>query len=413
MRGLLLFSVTAVLLVFASSAEAFPARMSTCSKELALGKLYPVQSGHFTPPQLASYLHELRQVYRLVSSARTAYDELEFCRSLDPLTSHCGAVAYSLREILGGQLRAGSIAGHRGIFNELPLADGSTWKVDLSRGQYPGLSYASFDADGFQRVRKFETAGNQKMRDFHERAGRLLMEVIPEWRMTMRQLADNDFPVDRGIFKKGSRDRKSYSDFFGQEFVDRLQSLEPPQAWLDVGSGELFAAVEFFEHSNARHVSINARSPTSAAFFKNQETLRDEKKWTLFEDRIFEDIGDEELGKFHVITDVYSALSYTLNFDLVLRRYLHLLKQGGELYIVLRDGSTLIEDLDGHSISFEDFLHQIGGIQVVKIGEHSYRIIRKRSKLKMPKLDLLQYLARNEERKRWVPVRKLKISETF
>jgi hypothetical protein len=392
--------------VSAGSAES-----KKCVAALALADLYPVQKKSYKLGKLISHLHELRQIYRAVASADTAYCEKSFASSVDPLTSHCGAVAYSLREIFGGQVFSGSTYGHRGIFNRLPMLDGTSFGVDLTRGQYPNLTYASFTPGNFKGVREFETNGNEKMKLFHQRALQLIGATIPHWRVTVRQLEENDFPTDRGIHKRGSRDRKSYSDFFGEDFSERLSELTPNQTWLDVGAGELNAAHEFFELSKGRHISINAHSPSSPVFYRNGHRLSSERQWTYFEGRIFEDISDKELGKLDVITDVYSALSYSMNFDLVLRRYLSLLKQGsGDLFIVLRDGSVIIEDQEGQRLSLLDYFNQIDGILVEKIGAHSYRLTRKRSPLIMPRLQLVQYLARNEEEKRWVPVRKLKIA---
>ena len=102
--------------------------------------------GSMSTSKIPKEIKALRENAMRVAAEDTAYDPAAYRSSIQsggsPLTGHCGAVAYAVREQFGGDIVEGRVGKERHIWNRLP---GGT-EVDLTGDQYGG--------DGFHPVTK-------------------------------------------------------------------------------------------------------------------------------------------------------------------------------------------------------------------------------------------------------------------
>lgn len=78
----------------------------------------------------------LKEAMVRAASHYTAYGHYD--PSLSRLDGHCGAAAFTVQKILGGDLVGGKIEGERHIWNRLP--DGT--EIDMTACQYGGVGFS-------------------------------------------------------------------------------------------------------------------------------------------------------------------------------------------------------------------------------------------------------------------------------
>ncbi len=125
------------------------------------------------------------------------------------------------------------------------------------------------------------------------------------------------------------RDLSRYRSTLGEPFFAALTETRLGFRWMDGGSGETLALTEFFSGQNLMD-SILDRAPNRSGegvgiTLRFADRPVPEKVW-IFINRLFEEIADERLGQFDLITDLFGIAAYSDQPDEVLRRYFRLLK---------------------------------------------------------------------------------------
>ena len=389
----------AVLMISVCSAQAFASK-PVCTRSL-------LTVGVQTKAGLLERLQELQFLARMHASAKTAYDSQEWKDSNDPLTSHCGALAFCVQELFGGSILSTKIGSHRALFNVLESPEsGKPIAIDLTRGQYNHGDYRELTALA-QTGKAFLTSGNPKMKKILKNILNTNPQILIEYRRNKKIVGENKYPLDRGITKKGTKDQKSYSDFFTTASGELLllNSLKAVKGtWLDVGSGELFGPQEFFQINQEGSVlAVNAHQPKTRGAQRNLRVLAvTGEQFKLSVGHVVEDIPLTSFPKnVEVITDVYGALSYSPFADVVLNKYLKVLKTGGEIFFVIREESLLFEN----EKSLLEVLQQTREIKVTQISERGYRIQKLKKDAHVGHWQLVHFSARDEAQERWVPQR--------
>lgn len=142
----------------------------------------------------------------------------------------------------------------------------------------------------------------------------------------------------------------AYLETLPSAFARSLSGLGPQERWLDIGSGEGQALLDY--HS-PRYGASPAHGPLPLArrgaavamsiedrrtpqWHQALKALPPGKLRYLF-GRALRDYSAAELGRFELITDLLGAASYTPELDRYLDVALQSLATGGNLYIVLQD----------------------------------------------------------------------------
>lgn len=158
--------------------------------------------------------------------------------------------------------------------------------------------------------------------------------------------------------------RRTLSDYrshLGKKFFEFLLSLSERDHWIDMGAGEANAACNYlgmleeevpedidgfwrkaceeqiqntYERLNKRPVSqrayVTAVSYQASCSVPRRSANR---HFRLMDGRFLHEIGEREIRKAKLITDLYGILPYSHNPDWVLKRYLDLLEEGGRIYL--------------------------------------------------------------------------------
>jgi SAM-dependent methyltransferase len=181
------------------------------------------------------------------------------------------------------------------------------------------------------------------------------------------------------------RDLQVYEALFGPSFRKKLRTFKSRQRWLDAGAGKARAMTDFSRRYRRRErekplpalVAVGVKKPEDIA-----PSLLDQRRFRYLEGRFIEDIPDNELGHFDVITDLYGPFSYSTDISLILRKYLSLLRPGGVIYLAASFNRSMKEsdpefigpglrrttvlDENGHALSMEEWFDRIAGIEVKK-----------------------------------------------
>lgn len=238
---------------------------------------------------------------------------------------------------------------------------------------------------------------------------------------SLQIIKENEFNVSRSL--------DHYAVLFGPRFVHKFQSLNRKSHWLDAGAGSASAIRMLFEPhffaSVATYSQFYVRTfkdqPAYTADEKSiQNFLRERKrigrtkfgkpkkrvpldkvpnvtavtyvkpevsgfskdiyqgKLKLFEGRLFENIPQEDLlsqyGRVDLLTDLFGVFSYTANPAEVLEKYLNLLKEDGEIHILLGElnydrslASHRVELKTGKEISLIEWLAKLQGVSVTLV----------------------------------------------
>ena len=146
--------------------------------------------------------------------------------------------------------------------------------------------------------------------------------------------------VTRGLSK--------YVELLPSGFDAALRALGPADRWLDIGAGSGHAILDYYAPDYVRaqdqHLSQRSRARAVAVSIEDRRTERWTQQITavqtdhiryLFGKRL-RDYTREELGRFHLITDVYGGFSYTEELSLFMEKVLDSLEPNGSFYSLLQ-----------------------------------------------------------------------------
>lgn len=177
------------------------------------------------------------------------------------------------------------------------------------------------------------------------------------WDVIKKVVDENVFTIDRGL--------KEYEDYFGPKFVHDLNKLKREDHWIDGGAGNAYAQKDFLGSRDGHRIIPN-RPKLTAITFKyptNQPKTLNHGRFTVLSGRYFEDIPISEIGSAQLITDVVGIINYTHQLDLVLQKYLDLLKPNGKIYVFIPNSITFIKR-GKSSIDLTEWLKSIPGLLI-------------------------------------------------
>ena len=176
----------------------------------------------------------------------------------------------------------------------------------------------------------------------------------------------------------------AYFSLFQKRFYEKQHPCNPHDAVLDAGCGDAYLSdflfsekpedfgsspdkLEIFRDFLQRSASNKASyiGVTFDLVRRTREFFQDRlltSNFRLLTGRFFEDIPVSELRgnkSVRMITDYYGVLSYTARPDLVLKRYLEVLEDDGEIFVV--GNMTMMVD---RKYNFMGWLRQVSGIQI-------------------------------------------------
>jgi SAM-dependent methyltransferase len=188
-----------------------------------------------------------------------------------------------------------------------------------------------------------------------------------EIKSTKGTIKTNDFVIDR--------DLKEYVEYLGSDFLHTLASLRSDQVWIDSGTGDGRAILEYYKYGGqATTVGITVE-PSKNSADKEILNLVGPKKFKFLTHKYIEDYDANEIPKADLITDVMGAASYSPHIDKVIEKFGQILKVGGRVHTnlvigahmrrVAPSGSFRIRDPDGTIIYIEQWFRAIKGMRLV------------------------------------------------
>lgn len=145
----------------------------------------------------------------------------------------------------------------------------------------------------------------------------------------VNRLANNKFRVTSGF--------DEYSSAFGNSFTSKLGNFGNKSRWLDGGSGEAKAMIEYLEDGGLGNcIATGYAVPGQARDSVSAAAKKFAGRFKYISGKYFGEIDDPELdwpgnGDFDLITDLNGVLYYTPTLVEDLTRYLELLAVGGLL----------------------------------------------------------------------------------
>ncbi len=149
------------------------------------------------------------------------------------------------------------------------------------------------------------------------------------------------------------RSLSSYLYVLPDGFTRRLANLGPNDRWLDIGAGEGRAILDYCTAKydgtllkgagpsglKAKAIAMSIEDRRTGEWHQAAASLEASQIQYLFGKRL-RDYSAEELGRFHVITDVMGGFSYAQDLSLFMQKTLGFLEAGGAFYTVLQDVRT-------------------------------------------------------------------------
>lgn len=206
-----------------------------------------------------------------------------------------------------------------------------------------------------------------------------------------KSLYDDVFSFDGGIYKQIGKK----SEFI---YFDDLKRIDKSMSHiLDGGAGVGKMAKEWVDKSIK-----SKKNPPSFTLLSYELNTFDDSSISpirVLGRRLFSDISNEEIlgkkGKFDLIYDLFGIFTYDTAPDVVLRRYLDLLKDDGVIY--LHTGFTSSFRITGLGESaFIKWISSFKGVSVAveqtKVGAPSFRFARiAGEEVSIPKLKIYDY----------------------
>jgi SAM-dependent methyltransferase len=144
------------------------------------------------------------------------------------------------------------------------------------------------------------------------------------------------------------RGLSDYAKLLATGFCDALGSLGSSDRWLDIGAGAGQAILDYYapegdapsgekcarSGDKARVVAISIEDRRTDKWRQQAANIGDHRIRYLFGKRL-RNYSSEELGKFHIITDVFGGFSYTEYLSQFVDKVLSLLEIGGVFYTLM------------------------------------------------------------------------------
>jgi SAM-dependent methyltransferase len=237
---------------------------------------------------------------------------------------------------------------------------------------------------------------------------------LDEFRRNELTLREHDYPVDRGLIKKGSLDKQTYISITSPELYGVLQGLTARDRWLDVGPGEFFAVHDYYFSGEfpgkAKAIALNLTPLEDQTALEHISQLNQELPSGKFSYNIGDvlDLSPRETGKLSLITDIYAAFCYSPAIDEVLAKYAELLKPGGHLALVAR-GTSFVDE-NGKKVSLKKFFESLPGFEVVGASARGgFLLKRTKEDFVMPPIELVEFVARDTSKKVYFPHKKYQV----
>ncbi|MBT9329905.1 class I SAM-dependent methyltransferase [Paracidobacterium acidisoli] len=221
-------------------------------------------------------------------------------------------------------------------------------------------------------------------------------KIIAQDHELLERLSENTFRVNSGL--------SEYTKSFGELFTGKLRDLGRGDIWLDGGSGEAKAMIEYLEGGGRGScVATGYEIPSQARVAVRDAEEEYEGQFHYVRGKYFSDITDRELGagdgEFDLITDLNGVLYYTKTFEEDLTRYLQLLKVGGLLFCTAVHIEIAMEHAEGHdarrTTAFARWASNIKGVTMKVYKKTGACIFEKTSlKIKLPELAVDLYETR-------------------
>ena len=215
----------------------------------------------------------------------------------------------------------------------------------------------------------------------------------------LQRLQENKFRV--------TSDAGGYESTFGDSFRKQRNGLTKGQRWLDGGSGEARAMIEYLEDEGPARCTATGYAVPTAAEGRVAEAIKGYKgRFEYISGKYFGDISNQELdwprgGDFDLITDLNGVLYYTQDFVGDLERYLELLSVGGVLFFsdVAADIEFTAEDFDLRRAKAPALAKWMANIAGIRVTYHyssggSYEITKIKDTIIVPEMRQKQYLTR-------------------
>ncbi len=185
--------------------------------------------------------------------------------------------------------------------------------------------------------------------------------------MNDRVLRTNQFAIQRD-----GEDAAALGDLF----LNEVNELPENSHFFESGAGEAhvlrqltdgqFLRGKWVQLKSQKITALGIAKPESPSItaLANNATRR----FRYLEGKYLEDYALAEIGTCDFIFDQYGAFSYTARIDLVIRKYLELLKVGGKMYLDFKpSGIAFVERPNG----LEDYLKKIPNIQFYLLNQGS------------------------------------------
>lgn len=210
--------------------------------------------------------------------------------------------------------------------------------------------------------------------------------------------------LNQGSFNEGRGLSDYFSLFKGLDYA--LAHLPEGSRWFDGGSGSakfFYDYIQKIKHGekfqdyygdrnfpNIEMYATGVSEPVDPTYIERlKQELNSNNFHPLYGDYI-ENLNTSNLPKVDLITDLYGALSYTERPDLLLKKYLELLKPGGKIFTILKgtiNGTTpdaplyfffeslLLRNSEGRKISTLEWFESIKGMK--RVNKIDSQMVRK------------------------------------
>jgi hypothetical protein len=202
-------------------------------------------------------------------------------------------------------------------------------------------------------------------------------------------VTDSKYTQDRALFGENS-----YQFGFIGGFKSAIKGLSSDQVWLDSGAGRFKAISQYFrEIGEAKVIGVSVETPRDSSIIRYLSKNYPKRFKALLGSPI-ESYSNEELGPVDLITDYYGAFSYSPHPDIILRKYLDILKVGGRLDIFIWENASFVYV---HGVPFKliDWIGTIPGItfetENPRSGGRALSIKKVSADVGVPTLNLYNY----------------------
>lgn len=200
------------------------------------------------------------------------------------------------------------------------------------------------------------------------------------------EIQKNQYTIDRGI--------KEYEFYFGPPLMEELEKLDADMHWVDGGAGNAYAQKDYLGSRTGEVIKPRRARLTAITYVypENEPKELADGRFKVLAGRYFEEIPNSEIPAADLITDMTGVINYTYQLDLVLKKYLDLLKTDGKIFVYIPMHITKITKKTGVIYGLMEWLKRIPGLTVTPIeGPHAgsaFIITKSACNIEVPKLRL-------------------------